>query len=62
MNDQLPPIRLPLSLLHQTELTASTALDEDAFKTHELQFIQAIFGYGAFLEHADAKPPCPMLF
>jgi len=50
MDDHPPFIRLPLSLSNEDDLVASTALDDDEFKTHKIKFIQATFGYAAFLQ------------
>jgi len=57
MDDHLPFIRLPLSLSDEGNVVASTALDDDEFKTHKVQFIQAVFGYGAFLQARGRQSP-----
>ena len=57
MNDSTLYIRLPSALSEGPLVVALKPLDDDEFAAHQVEFIQHVFGYCAFLRAHSRETP-----
>jgi hypothetical protein len=57
MTDRTSYIRLPSALSNPALIVLPESLDDDKFSAHQIEFVERIFGYCAFLGTAGRETP-----